>query len=280
MRRVVAFAVSAVLAGAVIPLAVGGAQAPPPTVTITVGPKSVSVSGAENLSAGPTRIEFRTTSDAQLEGVLTALRPGRTVADLRRAIPRAERGPTPVKSVVTFEASGAPRPNAPYATTIDLRPGVTYAAANIAERTADTRLASFTVAGTTGSATRPTPAATVDLHDYAFGMPATLPRDGVVRFRNLGERLHIAVAFPVRRGRSRVAAVRALLRNQERRLGRLTNVRQAMEPLGVVSGGTVNDVELRFPRAGNWVFACFIEDGERGNPGHNSLGMVKAFRVR
>jgi hypothetical protein len=111
-------------------------------------------------------------------------------------------------------------------------------------------------------------------------MPSELPRRGVVRFENRGERLHIAVAFPLRRGASRTAAVRALLRNQEKRFERLADVRRATEQLGVVSSGAVNDVDVAFSRPGNYVLACFIEDGERGNPAHNELGMAKAFRVR
>jgi hypothetical protein len=112
-------------------------------------------------------------------------------------------------------------------------------------------------------------------------MPGTLPRRGVVRFENRGERLHMAVAFPLRRGTSRAAAVPALLRNRQRRFfGRLVNQRRGGEPLGPVSSGTVNDVEVDFGRRGNWVFVCFIGDGERGNPSHFTLGMVKAFTVR
>ena len=101
-----------------------------------------------------------------------------------------------------------------------------------------------------------------------------------MRFENRGQRLHIAIAFPLRRGASRPAAVQALLRNQERRFGRLVDFRRTRELLGVVSPGTVNDVEVNLPRRGNWVLACFIEDGERGDPVHSSLGMAKAFAVR
>ena len=42
----------------------------------------------------------------------------------------------------------------------------------------------------------------------------------------------------------------------------------------------MNDVEVSFPRAGNWMFVCFMEDGEPGNPDHFAIGMVKAFSVR
>src|SRR3712207_7372308 len=54
-------------------------------------------------------------------------------------------------------------------------------------------------------------------------------------------RSHFAVAFPVRRGANRAAAVKALITNDERRLGRLANERQAIEPLGIISGGQAID---------------------------------------
>jgi hypothetical protein len=42
----------------------------------------------------------------------------------------------------------------------------------------------------------------------------------------------------------------------------------------------VNDVEVEFPRAGHYVFVCFIRAGEPGDPPHNRIGMVKPLRVR
>jgi hypothetical protein len=280
MRRGIALATTFLLVVAAAAAAAVSAQEAPRTVVITVGPRSVSVEGADGIPAGPTRVEIRQAGRQQIEGVLVALKPGRTVADLRRALPRAQRGPAPLKPVITFEAGAAPPAGQTYATTIDLRPGTTYVAANVAENLRNTRLAQFTVGTTTTTATRPVPAATVGVYDYAYGMPSTLPRRGVVRFENRGERLHIAVAFPLRPGSSRTAVTRALLRNQERRFERLVIGRRAFEPLGVVGPGTVNDVELNFRRGGNWVFVCFIADGEPGNPPHFTIGMVKAFRVR
>jgi hypothetical protein len=281
MRRRIALATSFLLvAAATVAAAAVSAQEAPRTVVITVGPRSVSVEGADGLPAGPTRVEIRQAGRRQVEGVLVALKPGRTLADLRRALPRAARGPAPLKPIITFEAGSAPAPGRSYATTIDLRPGTTYVVANIPDRMRDTRFAQFTTATTPTTATRPAPVATVGVYDYAYGMPSTLPRRGVVRFENRGERLHIAVAFPLRRGVTGTAVTRSLLRGQERRFDRQVIGRLAYEPLGVVGAGTVNDVEVDFRRRGNWVFVCFISDGEAGNPAHFSIGMVKAFRVR
>jgi hypothetical protein len=277
-RRVALLATSFLLILAAAAAAVVSAQEPPPTVTITVGPRSVSVAGAENLSAGPTRIEIR--GNPRIEGILAALKPGRTLQELRRALPRAQNGPGPLKPIVSFEATGAPPRGGAYATTIDLRPGVTYVAGNVPPRIRNVRFATFTVGTTTSTAVRPTPVATVGVYDYAYGMPSVLPRSGVIRFENRGERLHIAIAFPIRRARDSTRAVRALLRNQERRFNRLIVGRRAFEALGVVSPGTVNDVEVNFGRPGRWVFTCFVEDGEPGSPPHYTIGMVKPFRVR
>jgi len=280
MRRGVALLTSCLLVVAAAAAAVVSAQEAPRTVVITVGPRSVAVEGAEGLPSGPTRIEIRQSGRRPVEGVLVSLRSGRTLADLRRALPRARRGPAPLKRIVNFEAAGSPAPGQTYVTTVDLRAGATYVAANVPQRIRDARLATFTVGTTPTTAVRPVPDATVGVYDYAYGMPSVMPRRGTVRFENRGERLHIAVAFPVRRGANRARAVQALLRNQERRAERLVQFNRGFEALGVVSPGAVNDVELSFPRRGNWLFVCFLEDGEPGSPPHFTLGMVKPFRVR
>lgn len=282
MRGRAAVAVAAVLAVGGATAGVVGAQAPPAGVTITLEPRQVAVAGGEGIAAGPTRIEFRNTGrGAPQDGALVALKPGVTLAQLRAAVARSADSPTPVKRVATFEANGSVPPGGTYATTIDLKPSTTYVVANVAERPRDFVYAEFaTGVAADPPPARPTPVATVGVYDYAFGMPSTLPRTGVVRFENRGERIHFGLAFRLRRAADRVRAVRALLRNDERALGRLLVERDIYQPLGIVSGGTVNDVEVAFPRAGDYVMVCFLSDGERGNPSHNTIGMVKAFSVR
>ena len=281
MRRRIALATSFLLvAAATVAAAAASAQEAPRTMVITVGPRSVSVEGADGLPAGPTRVEIRQAGRREVEGILVALKPGRTVADLRRALPRAQTGPAPLKPVVTFEAAGGPPAGRSYATTVDLRPDTTYVAANIADRPRDTRFARFTTTSTTTTAIRPVPVATVGVYDYAYGMPSTLPRSGVRPLREPRRAPAHRGRLPPPPGASRTAVTQALLRNQARRFFGQVIDRLAYEPLGVVGPGTVNDVEVDFRRGGNWVFACFIADGEAGNPLHFTIGMVKAFRVR
>ena len=280
MRVRLVVAVLTILAGAGLLAGLSAAQAPPPTVTVTLGSGSaVSVAGVEALGPGPTRIEARGPARRPASFSLVALRPGQTLQSLQQAVRRA-RGPADLKSVASFEASGPGGGGATFATTVDLRAGTTYVVINVSGEPRNFRYAQFTVGDQPTGAVRPQPAATVGLYDYAFGMPSTLPRRGTVRFENRGDRLHFGIAYRLRRAAYRTAAVRALLDEDERRLVRLTVERDTREVIGVVSPGTVNDVEVDLPRAGHYVMVCYVSDGEPGRPSHNRLGMVTPFRVR
>jgi hypothetical protein len=282
-RRLLA-ALTGALAAAVAAAGIVGAQEPTPqqelpSLTVNLAPGRVTVPGTVAAS-GPTRLVFRNSSRrAEARPSLVRLKPGVTLAQLRSLLRRNPDSLPAFKRIAVFEGGGQVAPGGTYETTIELVARATYVVANVTGNPARAPLGSFTVGAEAGTAEAPAPDATVDLFDYAFAMPEVLPRNGTIRFENRGERVHIAVAFPVRSGRNRAAAVRAFLRNDERAIRRLTDQRRAFEALGFVSGETTNDVRLRFPRTGNWVFVCFISDGEPGNPEHNTLGMVKAFRV-
>jgi hypothetical protein len=60
----------------------------------------------------------------------------------------------------------------------------------------------------------------------------------------------------------------------------ITSRNASEEPCWRVSSGTTSDVEMQFPRAGDYPPLCRIADRERGDPPHSTLGMVKAFSVR
>jgi hypothetical protein len=84
--------------------------------------------------------------------------------------------------------------------------------------------------------------------------------------------LHFAIAFPLRPGVSGKQIGRAFRGTNERALERVV----AGEPInvqGLISQGSTNDNEVRFPRRGRYGMVCFFSE-------HNRLGMYRVYRVR
>jgi hypothetical protein len=126
-----------------------------------------------------------------------------------------------------------------------------------------TALTSFTTGAPSGAAA-PAPDARVRMVDYAFRGPNALPRNGLIRVQNLGDAFHFALGFPLRPGIDNRQVGRVFRGGNERLLGRIV----AGPPFSlqsVISPGTTNDNEVRFPRRGRYAFVCFF-----GN--HNRLG--------
>jgi hypothetical protein len=155
--------------------AVAAAQEAPPTVTVKLGPKAVTVQGAEALKAGPTRFEFSVAAGREQVGELFALAPGKTVADLEAALPQ---GPAAALRIGSLEAgvtlAGAKDKRA---VTVTLEPGVTYAALQVtSDDPAKWVYSTFTVGAEQSTAVAPKPDATVRFVDYGFRGASRLPR--------------------------------------------------------------------------------------------------------
>jgi hypothetical protein len=258
--------------------AVAAAQEAPPTVTVALGKTAVTVTGADALKAGPTRFEFSVADGREQYGELLALKPGKTLEDLDKALPK---GPAAVLQLGSLEAGVTLMSKSDKrALTATLEPGVTYAVAQVtAENPRKWVYSAFTVGQETSTAVGPTPDATVRMVDYGFRGSKTLPRDGIVRFENRGNAPHFVVAFPLRKGADAKAAVRAIKRNQERRFERTMSGGPPSEPEGLVTRGAVNDVEVRFAKRGTYVLACFFSNGPKDKP-HSARGMVRAVTVK
>jgi hypothetical protein len=253
---VVIFALVGVLATAAT------AQAQVPTVQVTAGAGSISVTPATGIAAGPTRFEFNRSGRGQIEAYLATLRAGVSVDELRRVLAS---GSEEALSFVFLEAGAVP----PRTVTVDLRPSTTYVALSIAGRRS--ALTSFTTGAPSGAAS-PAPDARVRMFDYGFRGPRTLPRNGLIRVQNTGDAFHFAIGFPLRPRVSGRQVGRAFGGGNDRLLGRIV----AGPPFSLqslISPGTTNDNQVRFPRRGRYAFVCFF--GE-----HNRLGMYKVFRIR
>ena len=132
-------------------------------------------------------------------------------------------------------------------------------------------LATFTTGADSGS-TAPAPDARVRMVDYGFRGPATLPRNGRIRFVNDGTTFHFAIAFPLRPGVGARRANRAFRGTDQRAIGQVVGG-PPVDALGLISQGSAQNNEVRFPRRGRYAMVCFF--GE-----HNRLGMTRVYRVR
>ena len=238
--------------------ALATAQTSVPTVAVTGGKSSITLTPSGPIAAGPTRFTY----SGKGEFDLVTLRAGVTVDQLRQTLSRSEEA---ALGLVFLEAVAEPG----RAVTVDLRPNTTYVAASIAGRSAG--LTSFTTGSDNGAQT-PRPDARIRMVDYGFKGPKTLPRNGRIRVQNLGSTFHFALAFPLRPGVGGKQVGRAFRGDSEKALRRIV----AGEPVtvqGLISQGTTNDNEVRFQRKGRYAMVCFFG-------GHNRLGMYRVYKVR
>ena len=268
-RMLLAGAVALALAGSV---AVVSAQGPPLTVEVTVGRTSMSVTGAEGLPAGPTRLRFSIAEGAgERSFALFELKAGVTVEEVDDAAPQI-REPAAAHRYGRFVASGSEAGGELYTTTVSLRDGQ-YVLIDFTGR-ADVR-GNFRVGTEPSTARTPTPDARIRMGDYWFRGSDTLPRRGVIRIENDGDRIHHALLFKLRSGVSGRRVVRMLKRGQEPRRvfdGGASVLTEIVSPLAV------NDVDTTL-RRGRHVLVCFVSNSERGKP-HAELGMARTVRVR
>ena len=241
-----------------VPAALAGAQTSVPTVAVTAAGGNVTLEPSGPIAAGPTRFTY----SGRGELSLATLRAGVSVDQLRRTLSRSQ---VAALGQVFLEAAVLPS----RAVTVDLRPNTTYVAAATAGRSP--AVTTFTTGAESG-ARAPTPDARIRMVDYAFRGPNTLPRNGSIRVDNDGTTLHFAIAFPLRPGVSGRQVRRAFRGTNERALGRVV----AGEPIdvqGLISQGSTNDNQVRFPRRGRYGMVCFFSE-------HNRLGMYRIYRVR
>ena len=265
-------AVASVTAALALAGAVGVvAQEPAPDVLVKVTPKAITVTGAEALKSGPTRLVLSSSGRAQRGVILVKLKEGVTREEAAERAAGLRSPAQGERRLGRFEASALLARGQGYATTVELGEGE-YVLLDITKR--PVVRAGFTVGAEPGTAAMPTTTASLIARDYRFRIPKSLPRNGPFLVENRGRKMHHFLAFPIRRGIRAKRVVRSLMRDDEPK--GLVGAPSAVAE--IVSGGTANAVEGRF-RKGRILFACFLQDGPR-KPPHAALGMYKAVNVR
>jgi len=248
--------------------AVGAAQTSVPTIAVSAGKSTIAAAPPGPVPAGPTRLNFTRNGKGDIDAFLVSLRAGVTVEELRASLATNSEE---TLALIFLEASVSLSDQAPSkAVTVTLRPNVTYVLVSSKGRSFG--LSTLTTSGAASGAKAPAPDARIRMVDYGFLGRQTLPRQGVIRVENRGLATHFALAFPLRKHAPARRVKRALRTGSEKAIGRLV----AGPPVTVqnlLSPGSVNDDEVRFPHRGRYAFVCFFG-------AHNVLGMYRIYRVR
>ena len=253
-------------------VAAANAQDAPPTVTVTVAPKSATFEGADALKAGPTKLVFKVTGKGERGVALFKLKPGVDPDEMAKAAAKI-RQPADAHRYGSFVASTFIAGRETYTTTVDL-PAADYVLADFTNRPAIR--AGFTVAPERSTAVAPAPAATISMDDYRFDGPSTLPRNGVLRVDNDGKKIHHALLFRLAPKANARKIMAALRRGQEPPNSSYAGPPSAL--VEIVSPGASNAVDAKLA-PGRSLLVCFISDGAR-KPPHAALGMAKLVTVK
>jgi hypothetical protein len=272
---------AALLAGACAALAsamiaAGAAQAATlPTVTATVSPTSISVTGA--LQAGAVNIASTATGGKEPAVVLFALKPGVTPTEFFAFLDsnKASGDPnnaTKSGSIVFDSEPGKGKANEAQ---VVLTPGQYVAFNAEGEKSSKWPRTTFTVAASPSPAALPAPVATERTIDFDFDGPSVLRVGELVRFENEGFLVHMDIAIPARSKKGAQKIATALRTGHEKGIEKLA----AGEPVtfaGPLSTSAFQQ-ETITAKPGWYVQACFMmtQDGRI----HTLLGMERVIRI-
>jgi hypothetical protein len=276
-RRTIA---SAVAAGAVVALAGGlltasSQAAALPTVTATVSPTSVTISGA--LQAGAVNVLATATSGKEPAILLFQVKPGVTINEVYAYLESNKLANDPNAAskfgTITLDAEAAK--GKPTETQTTLAPGQYIAMNPEGEKPSKWPRTSFAVAATPSPLALPTPEATERTIDFGFKGPAVLHDGELVRWENEGYLVHMDFGFPVKSRKAAQKVVVALLTGHEKGLEKLA----AGPPAGFagpLSPGAFQQSVVT-ARPGWYVQVCFMETQD-GRP-HTRLGMERIIKI-
>jgi hypothetical protein len=277
-----AAAAVAVVAGVVGLASLGGSSSQstaPAAVDVRATDSGLHITGLDNVKPGYTRFSVSNTTDSDHALLIAKLHDGVTADEMLTAL----ESPDGVESLGKADFYGGvddvPH-HTTWAETADLTPG-TYVLLDQAEGhgagkgawfTQPGFYVPFTVAdGSATSAAAPKPDAVIKMRDFAYDMPASLPRDGVIRFENVGVQLHMGVLLELNPGVTVDEAMQNL--GDESSAGK---VGKPLELVGATSPGVTVSVEQHFD-PGTYIIACMMPDTD-GTP-HAMKGMVTSFTV-
>jgi len=275
-RRIVASATTVAALAVAGVFTAGAAQAATlPTITATVGPTSIAVTGA--LQSGAVNIASTATGGKEPAAVFVRLNPGVSVNEVFAflATNKASKDPNTVTkygSIVFDAEAGKGKPTE--AQTI-LAPGQYVALNAEGERSSKWPRSSFAIAASPVPAVLPAAQATVKTIEFGFRGPTVLHVGEVVRFENEGYLVHMDLGFPVKSKKAAQKVAKALLSGHEKGLEKLVAGPPANFAGPLSSEAFQQEIVTATP--GWYVQACFMPTQD-GRP-HTLLGMERIIKI-
>ncbi len=268
MRSLITLGAGLIAAAA---LAAPAGAATLPTVNVTVQDKAIKLSGHEKLGSGPVRLKLtRDGGDARTLAVVE-LKDGKKASDI---------GPlgglhdaSKIEHAGKLVAGLTVKPGVASAVSFETK-ARTYVVIDATDES-EAR-AEFTPDATNSGATFAANDVRLYLRDDSikFWPDAYLPRRGVIRIRNTGERPHHALAIRLSQGTTVAEAQRALKRGRSPE-----QVGTPFEVSGLISGGTRVDVETQL-KSGRYVLTSFYAGSGADAKPDIYRGLLTSFKVR
>jgi hypothetical protein len=253
----------------------GAAQAATlPTVTATVSPTSISVTGA--LQSGAVNVASTATGGKEPSVVLFALRPGVSVAEFYAYLNESKTDDPNTASkygAIVFDTE-AGKGKATEAQTV-LAPGQYVAVNAEAEKSSSWPRVSLAIAASPSPAALPAAQATEKSIEYAFKGPKVLHVGELVRFENEGYLVHMDYGIGAKSSKAAVKLVKDLATAQEKKVGNLVSHSEA-NFAGPIGAGAFQQENIT-AKPGWYVQVCFMPTQD-GRP-HVLLGMERVIKI-
>lgn len=277
-KRMLAASIAAVSLGALAgaTLATSSAQAAAlPTVTATVSPTSISISGA--LQSGAVNIASTATGGKEPTLVLFLVKPGVSLTEVYAFLDSNKLANDPnaaakYGSLVFDIEAGKGKPTEAQT---NLAPGQYVALNAEGEKPAKWARSSFAVAASPAPLALPTPQATEKTIDFGFRGPSVLHVGELVRFENEGYLVHMDLAFSVKSKKAALKVLKGLATGHEKGLEKLSAGPPAAFA-GPISSGASQQATIT-AKPGWYVQVCFMPTQD-GRP-HSRIGMERIIKI-
>jgi hypothetical protein len=244
-----------------------------PTVSVAITPTSIAVTGT--LESGAVNVISSDTGVKEGSVILFLLKPGATFEEVEAAIKKAhgDINATGKYGSLVFNAEVSPGQSSEVQSY--LQPGQYVAVLPGGEGQGTKAHALFTVKAAASPTPLPAPEATIRSIEFGFRGPSTLHDGELVRFENEGYLVHMDLAAPVKNMAAARRAVKLLLANKEKQVGKLI-VGPPAGFAGPLSSGAFQQ-ETITAKPGIYVEVCFMDTQD--NRSHTQLGMERIIKI-